>query len=108
MIYVERDHLGKISAIHHAQKTNAVEQKSLFDDELLEFLGGKESHALINLLSLSDSNIIRIIEDLIELLINKNIILFTELPEAAQLKIHERRQIRQRMDSDNIMVEDIL
>lgn len=108
MLYIERDDQGNIKTIHHAQQENSSEKKSLIDEEVLEFLQKEEPHVWVKLLSLSDISIIRIIEDLIELLIKKNIILFTELPEAAQKKIQERRTVRQKMDTENIMVEDIL
>jgi len=52
--------------------------------------------------------LIRLLEDLINLLTKKNIILFTELPEKAQEKIIEREQIRGKISSQNIIVEDIL
>jgi hypothetical protein len=52
--------------------------------------------------------LIRLLEDLIALLTKKNIILFTELPEKAQAKIIEREKIREKISSDNIIVEDIL
>ena len=60
------------------------------------------------LLELSDVGIIRILEDLIDLLIRKNVILFTELPLEAQAKISERKKVRERIAPGDIMVDDIL
>jgi hypothetical protein len=62
----------------------------------------------MRLLSLSDTGIIRILEDLIDLLIRKNIILFTELPEQAQAKISDRKMLREGIGPDHLMVDDIL
>jgi len=45
-------------------------------------------------LSPSDTETIRVIEDLVDLLIEKKLILLTDLPAAAQKKLSERRQIR--------------
>lgn len=42
----------------------------------------------------SDRDMIRIIEDLIELLIEKQLINFTDLPDMAQEKILKRKKIR--------------
>jgi len=42
----------------------------------------------------SDLQLIRVLEDLIEILIEKNIIRLTELPEAAQSKLLSRKKIR--------------
>lgn len=42
----------------------------------------------------SDQGMVRVLEDLIETLIAKNLIRFTDLPEAAQAKLLERRSLR--------------
>lgn len=109
MLYVERDKDGKIVALHKSPDPNASEQKPIMDEEILEFLNKNiDTDAGIQFLSLSDIRIIRILEDLIDLLIRKNIILFTELPEDAQAKIRERKQVRETMAPQDLMVDDIL
>lgn len=60
--------------------------------------GGPESedqHA--ELLSQSDTAIARVLEDLVDVLITRGVIQFTDLPEAAQLKLMSRRQTRARL-----------
>jgi len=42
----------------------------------------------------SDSDMVRVIEDLIDLLIQKQVFVYTELPEAVQKKLHTRRKLR--------------
>ena len=109
MLYVERDNDGNIIALHDKPENGADEQKSITDKEIIEFLNrSADSEPWTELLSLSDLGTVRILEDLIDLLIRKNIILFTELPEAAQAKINERKQIRQKLDTDQLTVDDIL
>jgi hypothetical protein len=109
MLYVERDGEGTIIATHISPKPNASEEKSVVDEELLDFLNktvSADSRKL--LLSLSDMGIIRLLEDLIDLLIHKNIIFYTELPEQAQEKIRERKRLRQTITSQTLTVDDIL
>jgi hypothetical protein len=109
MLYVERARDGKITALHSSPRSNAGEQKSIMDEEILDFLHttvSADSRKL--LLALSDMGIIRLLEDLIDLLIQKNIILFTELPEQAQERITERKRLRETMTSQDLMVDDIL
>jgi len=109
MLYVERDGEGKIIAIHNSPKPNADEEKSVMDEEVTEFLSKSvnvDSRKL--LLSLSDMGIIRLLEDLIDLLIQKNIILFTDLPDQAQGKIRERKRLRETITSQTLTVDDIL
>jgi hypothetical protein len=47
-----------------------------------------------NSLSESDIGLARVLEDLIDVLITRGHIQFTDLPEAAQAKLLERRQTR--------------
>ena len=109
MLYVERDKDGNIIALHKSPGPNAGEQKSIMDQEILDFLNKNvNTEPWLQFLSLSDMGIIRILEDLIDLLIRKNVILFTELPEDAQAKIRERKRVREVMTPQNLMVDDIL
>jgi hypothetical protein len=109
MLHVERDDAGNITALHIKAVPGISEQKSIMDEEILEFLNKNvDTDPWVQLLSLSDIGIIRILEDLIDLLIRKNIILFTELPEEAQAKIRERKRVREKIGPDHLMVDDIL
>lgn len=49
---------------------------------------------LVNSLSQSDLALVRVIEDLIDTLIEKGLIQFTDLPAAAQAKLLSRRETR--------------
>ncbi len=106
MFYVERDKDGKIVALHNATNPSLVEQKSLMDKEVVEFLNATDSWK--QLMALSDLGTIRVVEDLIDILVRKNIINFTELPEHAQQRIMERKQIREKISSHNLLVDDVL
>ena len=109
MLYIERDKDGNISAIRHNPSDKANEQKTLLDEEIIDFLGRDGTlDSLIRLLSISDLSMIRIIEDLIDVLVKKNIIMLTDLPEEAKQKIIERKKVRSRMDNNNLIVDDIL
>lgn len=109
MLYVERAGDGKITALHSSPRPDAGEQKTVMDEEILDFL-----HKTISadtrkmLLALSDMGIIRLLEDLIDLLIQKNVIIFTELPEQARERITERKRLRETAASQDLMVDDIL
>lgn len=111
MVYIERNDNGTIIAIHDEPGKNLTEQKSIIDEEILEFLNtGNDTDGYSNLLSLSDHGIIRIVEDLINLLVKKNIIHFTELPQDAQEKLINRKQLRNELGKKSIILEsdDIL
>jgi len=48
----------------------------------------------VNALSQTDTSLVRVLEDLIDVLITRGVIQFTDLPEAAQAKLLERRETR--------------
>jgi hypothetical protein len=102
MLYIERDDAGNIISLHNKPEQGADEQKSIMDEEILEFLNQHvDKDPRVQLLSLSDTGMIRILEDLISLLISKNIILFTELPEEAQEKIRNRKRLREKIGPEH-------
>jgi hypothetical protein len=109
MLYIERDGEGRIIAMHGTPKSNASEEKTVVDDEIIDFLNkaaNADSRKL--LLSLSDMGIIRLVEDLIDLLIQKNVILYTDLSEHAQEKIRQRKRLREAINSQTLTVDDII
>ncbi|MBM9538130.1 hypothetical protein [Desulfobulbus alkaliphilus] len=109
MLCIERDQSGAIVAIRRVEGRPGLEPASLLDEEVLGFLRDTgELENLTHLLTLTDTAIVRVLEDLIDLLIEKKLILFTELPPPAQEKIQERKLLRSRIGSASLMVDDIL
>lgn len=109
MFYVERNQQGKIVSVRRDANMPGMEFKQSVDDEILEFLGREETNdSLIRLLASTDVGVMRILEDLINLLVNKNIIMSTEFPEDAQKKLRQRQQMRQRISKETFIVDDIL
>lgn len=109
MLFVERDQEGAIVAIRREEQDHGQETVSLLDEEILSFLrSAGEIESLAQLLMHSDASIVRVLEDLVDLLIRKNVILFTELPAEAQAKLQSRKQLRACLSDDQLMVSDIL
>lgn len=109
MLYLERNEDGSIAAIHRTPTEKAAERKTMLDEEVVAFL--TESGALdswAQMLSLSDISIIRVIEDLIDVLVKKNVIMLTDLPEGARKKLNERKKVRDRMEHDHFIVDNII
>jgi len=109
MLYAERDAQGAIIAIRKAEETETAARNELTVAELSEFLSGpgERSH-LEELMRLTDSGVIRLIDDLVDLLEKKNIILLTDLPEEARKKLYQRRLVRQKLQQQTLIVDDIL
>ncbi len=109
MLYVERNENGEIVAVSREPARPGMETKSTVDSEIVDFLGAHVSQdSILHLLASMDVGVIRIVEDLVELLIRKNIIMLTELPEEAQQKLINRQKIRRRIVKESIFVDDIL
>lgn len=56
----------------------------------------------------SDQALIRVVEDLIDTLIRKELLHFTDLPEAAQAKLLERRSLRRSVNALSLLKDDDL
>ncbi len=107
MPYVTRDQNGRIAAVHATQSAEAMEQLAPGDPELVEFLGPTSDPAgLQSALLTSDLELVRVLEDLIAVLIDKRIIMLTDLPKAAQQKLAHRYELRSQLaDLGGIVAE---
>jgi len=108
MPYAERDEDGQIVALHAEPTTAATEEISADNAEVIAFLFADDNGGrLKDFLSVTDTELARVVEDLVDLLIARNIILFTDLPEAARQKLISRRRARDSMQGeDDFMVEE--
>lgn len=104
MPFVSRDTDQKIVAVYDAPHTDAIECLREDDPQLIEFLS-HPGHAKA-LLSELDLDMVRVIEDLIEVLIAKQVILPTDLPEVVQKKMLGRQRLREKISGFNPMVSE--
>ena len=100
MPYVTRDKQGHITAVNLEPGVGREEVPSS-SPELLEFVrsAGLEQSTLQQ----SDMRLVRVLEDLIDLLIDRDVIRFTDLPLPAQEKLMERRSMRQSLGALNLL-----
>lgn len=108
MAYIKRDHLGKIIAFSRQAEPDFVLEENLEEDELRLFFAQELANAdskTRNQLVETDSGIARVTEDLIHLLISKNVILFTDLPGEVQTKLIERDKLREGLNTAGDMEE---
>ncbi len=110
MPYVQRNEKGEIVALTADSTSENDQPMGLDNPEVLQFLAGgnhasKGDHYFEMLAQ--DLQQIRILEDLIDLLTSKGIIMFSELPVAAQQKILNKKSIRESLDhAADILVRD--
>jgi len=108
MPYIKRDQNNNIIAIFAESPFEGAENLPVNNDEIIDFLNNNASDDdALRLLNRSDYELARVLEDLIELLVEKNLILFTELPSAAQRKLTQRRRARSNLgDAGDLMVDE--
>jgi len=110
MPYVQRDASGHISALFQKPEASAEEFLPSDHPDIQLFLGGivpqKEKNAATMALSESDLSLIRVIEDIVDTLIDKNLLMFTDLPEQAREKILQRKHTRKKISTPLDIIED--
>lgn len=97
MPYVRRDATGRIVALTATAERDGDEQLAATHPEVAEFLRGGPPTAVSPHTNLSESDIgmARVVEDLVDALVDRGLLMFTDLPSPAQSKLLERRRLRQ-------------
>ncbi|MBS1154692.1 MAG: hypothetical protein H6R07_616 [Proteobacteria bacterium] len=106
MPYVRRSTTGQISALFQTPETETQEFLPATAPEIAAFLGKSSEERLF---SKSDEDLIRVLEDLIDVLISKNVFRLTDLPAPAQEKLLSRKRLRQQLSKhhlDNLLDTD--
>lgn len=100
-MYVKRSDQGIVAVSE--DDLEGFEKVDPKDPELQAFLTEKADQGGNRRFRESDSSLIRVIEDLVDLLSSKGIIRFTDLPPEAQQKLMERKSMRGTADDLNLI-----
>ncbi len=92
MLYVSRDDQGRIVELHSTPLSATQESLPSDHPDVLQYLHDRWRQSELDQL---DRGFVRAVEDLIELLIAKEVILFTDLPAKVQEKLLRRKEVRQ-------------
>jgi hypothetical protein len=100
MPFVKRDAAGRIVALYRERSDEANEYIAAGHPEIAEFAGvesgrGERGASMLQ----SDLEMIRVYEDLIDVLISKRIVVLTDFPTAAQEKLVRRKRLRTSLSS---------
>lgn len=107
MFFIERDSEGCIVRIEHTLFPEATEQTADTTLEIEEWLKMNTLRtANLQQLQQSDLDMIRVLEDLIEVLMSKGVISITDLPEAAQNKLLNRAKARRALGGLEDLIGD--
>lgn len=112
MPFITRDQSGKISGVSDHIEVGVSEEIRADDSELSQFLvdqGLSNPEAIRQRLAESDLQMVRLVDDLIDVLMDKGLIKFTDLPRAAAEKYLHRQVARKRLQANFVVDEnDIL
>lgn len=104
LIYVKRNDDGEVVAAGRFSEAQSEWELCPGDDpELMVFLAGL---ATANPLASTDLGLARVVEDLIDLLIDRDVMRFTDLPAAAQEKLLKRRGLRASLGNLHLLGDD--
>ncbi|WP_028452480.1 hypothetical protein [Chitinilyticum aquatile] len=96
MPYVRRNSQGEITAIYRDPEDGAEEFLPQHSPEIAGFVGQQPESELFQGL---DIGLIRVLEDLIDVMIQKNLLRLTDLPQPAQEKLLSRKRLRESLSS---------
>lgn len=109
MPYITRNKKGEIKTIHGAPPPRGGSEKVTPEkmDEVIDFLNSNQTaDSGYTYMETSDLELIRVLEDLVDLLCEKHIIAFTELPETAQQKLNMRKKVRKNMAGVGVIINE--
>jgi hypothetical protein len=109
MPYVVRDSSGRIVSVHAERSNGANEEIASSAPELMTFLRNTLHGSKVGAkgdLAASDFDMIRVLEDLIAVLIDKRVIVMTDLPAVAQTKLSRRFGLRSKLTDLGSIVGD--
>lgn len=92
MYHVVRDPQGLVISLHR-EPVDGAELLPSNHPDVLAFLGQGEGRSFAEM----DANLVRVLEDLIDALLKRNILRITDLPVEAQAKLFERKHFRENM-----------
>jgi hypothetical protein len=87
MPYARRDPLGQLLSLHRQAEPDAQEYLSDDAPEVLAFLGHDADSRFTEL----DADFVRVLEDLVDALVARNVINLTDLPLRARDKLYQRK-----------------
>lgn len=95
MVYVQRDAEGRILRVEQSPFDGMCECLAVESDELQQWLNVREEVKLrLDRLNSSDLELVRVLEDVVIVLVERGVIQYTDLPEAARIKLDQRAVAR--------------
>jgi FMN phosphatase YigB (HAD superfamily) len=105
VVYVKRNEKGEVCALYNERSEQTFEQLPLDSAEISTFLAQTDDLSKWEFIK-SDLELIRVFEDLVEILIDKRIITITDFPTEAIEKLLARKHIREQLTDAIGFIDD--
>lgn len=106
MFYVQRGADGTVSGVSVEPQVSGEPPLPANHPDVVEFLlRHGDQAAATAALAATDTNLARVVEDLVSLLAERGVILFTDLPQQAQRKLLLRGRLRSRLGEGSPLVD---
>ncbi|WP_421682631.1 tryptophan synthase subunit beta [Stutzerimonas urumqiensis] len=103
MFYIKRDASGRLLRVEPSPFDGMTGELPDDDSEVRAWRAAQDSLAHLRQ---SDLDMVRVLEDLIDALIDKGVLRITDLPEAAQAKLAGRTRARDALGTTRLLVDD--
>lgn len=106
MFYVQRDAQGALIRVEAVAFAEATQTLPADHREILAWNANEVVENSLAQLKQSDLDMIRVLDDLIQVLTSKGVIRVTDLPPAAQAKLLDRTQAREALGGLGQLIDD--
>lgn len=106
MFYVQRDAQGQLVRVEAAAFAEASETLPADHHEIQTWYANEAVEISLKQLKHSDLEMVRVLDDLIQVLTSKGVIRITDLPEAAQAKLLDRSNAREALGGLSRLIND--
>ncbi|MBP5954004.1 tryptophan synthase subunit beta [Pseudomonas iridis] len=106
MFYVQRDAQGELIRVEAAAYAEATETLPADHHEIQAWYANEAVENSLKQLKQSDFEMIRVLDDLIQVLTSKGVIRVTDLPQAAQAKLMDRTQAREALGGLSQLIDE--
>lgn len=103
MLYIKRNAQGEIVMLSKEPSSECNDTITEDSPEVFAFLAEQTGQSAQFIAS--DLAFVRVVEDMLEVLLEKGVLSFTDLPPAAQSKVMERKSLRAKNDI-NLISDD--
>ncbi|MBD9484677.1 tryptophan synthase subunit beta [Pseudomonas sp. PDM14] len=106
MVYVQRDEKGRVLRVEKEPFDSMTHSMPAADPEVQSWLASRSLHEHLMSLQHSDLELVRVIEDLVGVLVDRGVMRYTDLPDAARNKLQQRAQARVQVEGLGGLVKD--